>query len=276
MKQLVFRIISWVGTVLSHRQRRFLLDRLGFSRLVGRLSENEFGEIALPNGMTITINSLLHADLARDGKLVYEEHVQRAIEDNLKPGDTFYDVGANVGVFSFLAASQIGESGAVHAFEPEENNLACFRQSLDRSGLANLVLHDAAVGPADGSMTFDRRGGAFSGRLLESGDKVRGASVTVEVRSIDSLVEDGAPPPTLIKIDVEGGEGGVLEGMRRTLKSHGPTVLCELHFFNPDGVRRALDVLVEVGYICRSLDGELLSPDTAQSDLPGHILATPS
>lgn len=276
MKRLAFMIVSWIGTRLSHGQRRFLLDGLGIGRVVGKLAENEFGEVALPNGVTIAINPLLHGHVARNGKLVYEEHVLRTIENHLAPGNVFYDVGANIGVFSFIAACKVGEKGGVHAFEPEENNLACFQRTLERLGKGNIVLHRSAVGPADGSMTFDRRGGAFSGRLVEPGREAHGVSITVEVRSIDSLVTAGLPAPSLIKIDVEGGEGGVLEGMRRTLKQYAPIILCELHSFNPDGVRRTLDVLAESGYRCRSLDGDPIAPDRSASHLPGHILAMPA
>lgn len=276
MKSLIFKIMNRAGSLLSHRQRRFLLDRLGLARLVDRLATDEFDEVTLPNGLAICINPLLHAHLAKDGVLLYEEHVLNAIRNGLKRGGAFYDIGANVGVFSFVAASQVGHDGAVHAFEPEENNLVCFRRSLKRSGVANVFLHECAVGPEDGSMTFDRRGGAFSGRLVESGSKVEGDTVTVEVRSVDSLVREGAAPPTLVKIDVEGGEGGVLEGMRTTLKTHGPVVLCELHPFNPSGVQRALDVLTEEGYAFSDLGGKPIPQDTAQTDMPGHILARPA
>ena len=272
----VFRVMNYVGTLLSHRQRRFLLDRLGLGRIVSRLAAGEFEEVALPGGMTLSINPLLHAHIATDGKLVYEEHVLKAIEDNLGSADTFYDIGANVGVFSIMAAGRVGEAGAVHAFEPEENNLACLRRSLRQSGLANVTLHACAVGAADGSMTFDRRGGAFSGRLVGPGEDAHGASVEVKVRSIDSLIEEGLPPPSLVKIDVEGGEGGVLEGMRRTLERHGPTVLCELHAFNLAGVRQTLDVLTEAGYVCRGLDGEELPSNASGSEMPHHIVAAPA
>ncbi len=276
MKRLIFKLMSRVGTLLSHRQRRFVLDRLGLARLVGPLSRNQFDEVALPDGATIFVNPLLHAHLARDGKIAYEKEVLRAIEENLEPGDVFYDVGANVGVFSFVAARLVGEGGSVHAFEPEENNLVCFRRSLERSDLVNLDLHALALGPADGSMTFDRRGGAFSGRLVEPGGESRGETVVVEVRSVDSLLREGLPAPALIKVDVEGGEGDVLAGMRRTLERHGPTVLCELHFFAPESVRRTLDVLAGAGYACRGLHGAPVDPDADSEGPPKYVLAAPA
>ena len=76
----------------------------------------------------------------------------------------FYDVGANIGVFAFIAAPLVGEHGHVYAFEPEQNNIVCFKRSAGKADLENIMLFECAVGSKDGAMTFDRRGGAFSGR----------------------------------------------------------------------------------------------------------------
>lgn len=272
MKSILFRAINRIGGLLSHRQRRFLLDRLGLGKLIGRVAKGQFEEIALPSGLKVTINPLLHGSVTKDGRIDYEDDVSEALLAHLKPGGVFYDVGANIGVFSFIAASTVGANGAVHAFEPEANNLECFQQTLRNSGLQNVTLHDVAVGSSDGSMTFDRRGGAFSGRLVDGGQDAEGASMDVRVRAIDSLIQDGLAPPDLVKIDVEGGEGGVLEGMHDTLRSHRPVLLCELHFFDADGLQRAVTAVREAGYSCQSLDGQSLSLDGDPSDLPRHVL----
>lgn len=275
MKRILSKCLNWIGNLLSHRQRRFVLDRLGVGRIVSWLAKNEYDEVVLSNGITITINPLLHGHMASDGELVYEDDVFEVIEKNLRPGDVFYDIGANVGVFAFSAATLVGDGGAVLAFEPEENNLDCFRRSQERARLGNLTLYDCALGVADGDMSFDRRGGAFSGRLVDAGGDGVGATVRVKVRSIDSLVEAGAPPPTLLKIDVEGGEGAVLEGAERTLRAHGTKVLCEMHAFNPDGVRRAVDLLVKSGYVFHALDGARIATGQDGGDVPRHVLAMP-
>ncbi|MEO0621276.1 MAG: FkbM family methyltransferase [Pseudomonadota bacterium] len=71
-------------------------------------------------------------------------------------------MGANIGVFSFLAAERVGPAGAIIAFEPEPKNIACFQRTL--SGVARAVtLQQVAVGATDGTMRFDRRGGACIG-----------------------------------------------------------------------------------------------------------------
>src|SRR5262245_36111858 len=60
----------------------------------------------------------------------YEMDLQRLIVSSLKPGDVFYDVGANVGFFSLLAASLVGSRGTVIAFEPLPRNIALLQQNL--------------------------------------------------------------------------------------------------------------------------------------------------
>jgi hypothetical protein len=91
----------------------------------------------------------------------------------------------------------------------------------------------------------------------------------VEAVALDDLVEDGeAPPPTLVKIDVEGGEAQVLAGMRRILAAHRPTLLLELHGSHAAPVPALLD---EVGYALEPLGGASLDRPWP----PIHALATP-
>ncbi len=256
MKSLALRGMNKLGNAMTHRQRRFVLDRLGVAAILDSFASDQFDELRLPNGISLSFSPLLHAHISKNGQLEYEDHVAHVIEECLGRGDVFYDAGANVGVFAFMAATLVGEKGAVFAFEPEPNNILCFRRSLESAPVQNVELHPIALGGEDGSMRFDRRGGAFSGRLVDSEDEIGSDGVCeIQVRSIDSLLAGGMPPPSLIKIDVEGGEGLVLAGARETLRAHKPAVLCEMHPDNQVGVSRAFSALNEAGYICRSLEG---------------------
>ncbi len=256
MKSLALRGMNKLGNAMTHRQRRFVLDRLGVAAILDNFARDQFDELRLPNGISLSFSPLLHAHISKNGQLEYEDHVAHVIEECLGRGDVFYDAGANVGVFAFMAATLVGESGTVFAFEPEPNNVLCFRRSLESAPVQNVELHDIALGGEDGSMTFDRRGGAFSGRLVDGEDEIGNDGVCeVRVRSIDSLLAGGMPPPNLIKIEVEGGEGLVLEGAKETLRTCKPAVLCEMHPDNQVGVSRAFAALNEAGYICRSIDG---------------------
>lgn len=223
------RIINALGRRMPHKARRFVLDRMGFGALFQAVSKGQTAKARLGK-IVITYNPLLHGSIVRHGEVIYEPHVAEAVRANLGPGRVFYDIGANVGIFAAIAESR---GATAIAFEPEENNLIYLRQNV-----ANVC--GFAIGKADGRSVFHPHGGAFSGRLA---DGVTAASSTVEVRSVDSLVAEGWPVPDLIKIDVEGAEGDVLEGAAATLRRHRPTVLCEMHDFSegPERARRALD-----------------------------------
>ncbi|HUG62490.1 MAG TPA: FkbM family methyltransferase, partial [Methylomirabilota bacterium] len=155
-KHLAFRAISGVGRVMPHAARRYVLDRLGLGRFFGAMSAGQSATARLGEH-TITYNPILHGSMVRGGHIVYEEHVAEAVLRETANGGVFYDIGANIGVFSVLAADR----AEVFAFEPEQNNLAYLR-----SNLANERVFGVAVGTADGQATFDRHGGAFSGRLV--------------------------------------------------------------------------------------------------------------
>lgn len=254
VKKSLFAAINLVGGLMPHSARRFVLDRLGLNAVFNAMARDQFAVVMLPGGQRLTYNLLLHGGLVRGGELVYEQHVIDGIRETLEFGGVFYDIGANIGVFSLLAAEIVGQKGFVFAFEPEENNLICLRRSIAANGAANVRAIDGAVGAADGLSVFDRRGGAFSGRIIVPGDSAAGSTVEVKVRSIDSLVEEGWPAPTLIKIDVEGAEGDVLEGAARTLRTHRPVVICELHDFGADGPARALRALNDANYSLENLE----------------------
>jgi FkbM family methyltransferase len=250
-------VVNRIGNAMPRWARRLILDRLGGARLVGWIASGSFVDVALTDTVSIWANPVLHDGLVRDGRVAYEDNFTALLKDRVEPGSVVYDIGANIGVFTFLAAIEAGASGAVVAFEPERNNLVCLRRSLERANdLAPISLFEVAVSESDGSVTFDRRGGAFSGRIATGNDGAAGASVDVPCRSLDSLVESGeAPIPTLIKIDVEGGEGAVLAGARRTLRAHGPQIMLELHHFAKSGVNLSYKVLDELGYRLLNADG---------------------
>ena len=257
MRDHLMSLVNRMGNTLPHGARRFLLDRLKLNRLMDRLGKDAFSAATLPNGMEIVYNPLLHGHVLEN----YEPDVVEAAVANLRKGGVFYDVGANIGLFSLLLSEHASQ---VIAFEPEHNNLSCLRRTVEH-GPKNIRIFDCALGASDGTMMFDRRGGAFSGRLATK-DAFDGT--LVPVRSVDSVVAEGASAPDLMKIDVEGGEGGVLQGALNTLRAHRPTIICEMHADDPEGVRLAFDILKEAGYKVASLG-------TGAVESARHVVARP-
>jgi FkbM family methyltransferase len=199
-----------------------------------------------------------------------ERPVQEAFRRLVSPGATVYDVGANIGFYSLLAARLAGPGGHVHAFEPLPTGARAVERNASLNGLETITVHEAAVGAGESEATLLVVGEASWSHLSSTGTHVdtRGEQ-PVRVVSIDGLVADGLPAPDVVKIDVEGAELEVLDGMERTLREVRPALVIELHETNG----AVADRLESAGYRVENLDG----PEPVR-DAPGdvHVLARPA
>lgn len=153
----------------------------------------------------------------------YEAPKRRAFEKHLAPGGVVYDVGANVGFYTLVAASVVGPGGRVVAFEPLPENLRYLRGHLRINGLKQVTVYDGALTDIDGVVRFKRGKSRAMGHIADEGFPVR-------AMRLDRLVSgDALPPPDVIKIDVEGAEAAVLRGAREVLSTHGPTLFVATH-----------------------------------------------
>lgn len=156
----------------------------------------------------------------------------------LEPGDCVIDVGANIGYYSLLAACLVGPAGSVWAFEPEAENFAKLRENLERlSRPPSLRLFRAACSARSGEAQLflapENRG---DHRLAP--DAEPRAHENVPTLRLDDLMAELPRSPDLVKIDTQGGEVGVLQGMARLLdrRSERMALLIELW---PYGIERA-------------------------------------
>jgi FkbM family methyltransferase len=191
----------------------------------------------------------------------YERDKQDRFRSALSPGAIFYDVGANVGFYTLIASRAVGREGRVFAFEPLPRNLAYLKRHLAMNRVANCDVVEAAVAEGVGSTGFTEGENASTGRVDASGH-IRVPSV-----SLDAFVhEQGHPPPTVIKMDIEGGEVSALRGGRRVLQDARPILFLATH--GPAVHGACLDILRTAGYSVESLD----SPDVESS---AELLAQP-
>jgi len=156
--------------------------------------------------------------------------VQSALARFLRPGDTFYDVGANVGFFSLIAAHLVGPSGTVVAVEPVPANAAITRQNAARNNFANVRVLEIALGAEAGKaeLHVTKHPGGATLSDTENPPDVTG-EIWVRVATLDDLVmAETRGAPRLVKIDVEGTELEVMKGMTATLSEFKPAVLFEV------------------------------------------------
>ena len=247
MTSALLSFINRIGAIMPSRMRRAIADFPGVMQLLSKFSTSAIEEITSPEGYSIFISPLFHSNLTDNGGLVnYEPSMRQAITRLTKPGFTAYDIGANVGVFSFLFLSLVGSRGYVYGFEPEVNNTKFLSRSIKQAGATNITLDTRAVGDTSGEAEFDRRGGAFSGRLVGGHSSYEPTKNVTKVvtTSLDELVFDqGYPGPDIIKIDVEGNEGLVLSGMKKILRESPPIIICEMHSHLGDSVEAVEELL---------------------------------
>lgn len=156
--------------------------------------------------------------------------VQDAMASVLRPGDVFYDIGANVGYLTIVGAKLVGPRGKVYAFEPVPTNIAALRRNLSLNNFATVSIVQQAVSSTAGRqqliLAADPGGAALS--VADRPPDAAGA-MDVEVTTLDLFLQQvGGRPPGLVKIDVEGAEINVLQGMAMTIERCRPAVLVEI------------------------------------------------
>ena len=156
----------------------------------------------------------------------------------IRPGDVVWDLGAHFGYITLAAARRAGANGQVCSFEPSRSNRWFLQRHVKWNRLRNTTVYDLAVGSVDGTTTF---GGESSSQL----HKLGGGNDRVEVRTIPTLLRDGLPAPTFLKIDVEGAEADVLRAGLQSLQPH-TRMLIEVH--NKNAFDECLAMLRSAGY----------------------------
>jgi FkbM family methyltransferase len=179
-----------------------------------------------------------------------ESHLQRAIRKYVSPGDTVYDIGANVGYVSLCFAKQVGMGGRVFAFEPVPRNIEAFRRNIDINCLTQVRLLEAAAADRAGEAVIRIAGNLSTASLVWHQNNPAATEITIRTVSIDELVDAGQlGSPEFVKIDVEGAEGAVLQGMCRTVASARPVLFVEC---SEAGREKAWHLLRDLNYRCQS------------------------
>lgn len=154
--------------------------------------------------------------------------IHRLIDALASPGATVVDVGANIGYNAVHAARRVGSRGRVVAVEPAPDNLAVLERNVAAAGLSNVIVRPVAAGREVGRRKLYLRGetSAVNSFYPESCYAQVTDVVDVPVAPLDGLVDGDAD---LVKIDVEGAELDVLEGMTRLLGRPNLALIVEWH-----------------------------------------------
>jgi len=161
---------------------------------------------------------ILLADAPADG---LEPGTCQVIRKILAQGMTAIDIGANVGALTIACARAVGPTGKVYAFEPEPAFASLLNETFDLNGISWVKLQQLAVSRSNGHATFHISpiGGHSSLYSLPFEESAQQVNIEVETRRLDDAIPPGGSVD-LVKMDVEGAELDVLDGMPQIIRAN--------------------------------------------------------
>jgi FkbM family methyltransferase len=216
----------WVRTSISPSRCYESIERYGRD-----LAPSTLFNATLPNGCTVACNLQDHIQ-----RLIYFLGAYEPVEAYLftlllKEGMTVIDIGANIGQYSLLAATKVGDRGSVHSFEPVPSTFARLKTNVDDNNLKNIHLNQSALHNEKGTITM-----SLSEEMLQNlgaysvgGGNSKNAVEVPTIRLDDYIQEHNISKIDLVKIDIEGSEGSALMGMKFALKKDRPILLIEIN-----------------------------------------------
>jgi FkbM family methyltransferase len=194
------------------------------------------------------------------------------------PEPIILDVGANVGTHS-LAWARALETATVFAFEPAPGNIELLSRNIDVNQLSKRVsVVPSAVGDAVGKAAFFEADDSAYSALRDTRRRPLAATYDVDVTTIDAFVQNaGLKSVSLIKIDVEGGEDGVIAGATETLAAFQPVLFVEIFGGASSNMHpeQTIAAIVEHGYRAYIVSDGLITPYEKHDDAFYNYLFVP-
>ena len=206
----------------------------------------------------------LQIDLRASGRL--EPRTTALFARILRPGDSYVDVGAHVGYHSLLAARLVGAGGRIFSIDPQPYNCAKILTNAELNGFSNITVIAAAVAETDGFTSLKNQSRQDKARLTLAGTGVNDGALTFVVPKITLrwLIENyKLRPVNLLKIDVEGFELEVLNGVGDAMRAVENIVFEALPGEDADRTQAIERKLRDFGFQMFDVDGVAWRPGQA-------------
>lgn len=147
----------------------------------------------------------------------------------LRSDDLFLDIGANIGSYTILASSEIGSR--TFSFEPVPETFSALKNNVSiNNSQSKVSLFNVGVGARNGKLFFTSKNDSINHVVIDPAKYLPDQIIEVPIISIDEILSDKNSIPVLVKIDVEGFETEVLNGMDDLLSNHGlKAIIIELN-----------------------------------------------
>ena len=200
----------------------------------------------------------------------YEAEMEWFLQQ-MQPGQTFIDVGANIGIYSLHASRRLGGSGKVHAFEPTPETFDILTKNLRLNQLTNVQCHEIALADRSGNLYLvagDRPASNSTADAVTNSD----GGVSIPATTLDEFCTlHSVENVDFVKVDIEGGELAFFKGGRERLLKHKPTILFESMHTGPSFPER--EFLRQLGYKLYFLKRDVLEEVPANSSEGANVIA---
>ena len=271
MIRSIWRRLPWrVRTVARRLLRRERVVELVLPRHPRNGSSGSGAAPARARTLTIRTPNRTYVNrlLAESGLAGYDADTLACFLAAIDDGDSapVFDVGANIGIFSWLAAALT--PATVVAFEPTPELNAQMRAICVANGLA-VNVEELALGAAPGTALLHLSEQTDSSNSLRAGFRPSRRSISVTVETIDRYVASTGTTPHVIKVDTESTEPDVLRGAAGLLATSRPWIICEVLAGRTEADLTA--ILTPLGYCWFRIDGtEPLEPRTSIEGDPSY------
>lgn len=193
----------------------------------------------------------------------------------IKPGETFIDIGANIGYYSKLASFLVGESGKVLAIEATPRTFLTLK--INCLPQKNITAFNVALSDSTQDLTLTDYGPKYSGsnslnpllpKTVKDFIQTKGKTLNIKTTALDDLLKGTEIKPDFIKLDVEGYESKILSGMATVLNKSRPILSVEMcrHPEWQDNVNETFRILSEKDYQPYEISSKGYLTPTSQTD----------
>ncbi|OGQ23332.1 MAG: hypothetical protein A3I05_05185 [Deltaproteobacteria bacterium RIFCSPLOWO2_02_FULL_44_10] len=189
-------------------------------------------------------------------KSPYENKMHETFNNVLKAGMSVVDIGAHIGLFSLIAGQKVGAEGHVYAFEPMPRCYELLQKNIQLYNLNNVEAIQSIVTNKQGKTElwmdkyYSILGSLHKDNLMNKGEKVEVDAITLDHFFLGT--DSHERRIDIIKMNIQGAEGLVIDGAKQLLRSKGPTIFME---FWPFGLKKMgsdpeqlFDTLTGYGY----------------------------
>jgi len=183
----------------------------------------------------------------------HEPLTTKLLSKELKKDMVCLDVGGNIGYYTLFESNIVGENGKVIAIEPSPPNFQHLKKNLEIQNTKNVDAYNFAAGDKDGDINFliyKESNGSFTIPDGETTD-LPGEIIKVQAKRLDTFLDElKINRVDFVRMDVEGYESHIIEGMKKTMELFKPMFQIEVHasLLGKDGTKNFLKTFQEYGY----------------------------